>query len=298
MKSQDFIPITNDIAFSNILSHNLELTRKLLEVLLQKKLKEVTLAEREKTIDSDPYTRGIRLDLYVEEVNGKVYDVELQKYNESEIPKRIRYYQSLIDIDHMMKGTLFNQVPESKIIFLCLNEDPFHRGKLYYEIKTEVVNYDNIEYEDGARAIVFNFTNERESTEYKEIEELADYLKNGVVKEGGFSDELDSYVRELNGNPKWRKEIMTLEEYINHKAEENRKKWIEEGIKQGLGQGIEIGETRARRDAVIATIRREKRKNPDVNDEELVREISLDYNVSEEVIKECLKEYLSQQRKE
>ena len=87
---------------------------------------------------------------------------------------------------------------------------------------------------------------------------------------------------------------MTLEEYINHKAEENRKKWIEEGI----GQGIEIGETRARRDAVIATIRREKRKNPDVNDEELVREISLDYNVPEEVIRECLKEYLGQQRKE
>ena len=46
-----------------------------------------------------------------------------------------------------------------------------------------------------------------------------------------------------------------------------------------------------RREAVLITIRREKRKDPNINEEELIEELSLDYKVSEDIVRECLQEY-------
>ena len=87
---------------------------------------------------------------------------------------------------------------------------------------------------------------------------------------------------------------MTLEEYINHKAEENRKKWIEEGI----GQGIEIGETRARRDAVIRFITYVKEVHPEYMEEDVVHEVSrMHSECTLEEISSYYQEYLSQQNR-
>lgn len=51
-----------------------------------------------------PGKRGIRLDFYVRDINGTVFNVEMQKQNDGNLPKRTRYYSALLDAPLLEKG--------------------------------------------------------------------------------------------------------------------------------------------------------------------------------------------------
>ncbi len=42
--------------------------------------------------------KGIRMDVYVKDGKGTVYDIEKQAADTKELPKRSRYYQSMLDL--------------------------------------------------------------------------------------------------------------------------------------------------------------------------------------------------------
>ena len=65
----------------------------------------------------------MRLDVYVADSN-KVFDVECQSYKVKDLGKRTRYYQSLLDVDNLLKGKNYSELKETFIIFICL-DDPF-----------------------------------------------------------------------------------------------------------------------------------------------------------------------------
>ena len=54
----------------------------------------------------------------------KIIDVELQTYKQDAIGKRTRYYQSMIDIDSLMKGQDYAELLDSYVLFIC-KSDPF-----------------------------------------------------------------------------------------------------------------------------------------------------------------------------
>ena len=50
-------------------------------------------------------SKGVRLDVYVQDEEETVFDIEMQTTNyRSELKKRGRYYQSIMDLDLMKKG--------------------------------------------------------------------------------------------------------------------------------------------------------------------------------------------------
>ena len=57
-----------------------------------------------------PYyeTHGARFDIYVKD-SKKVYDIEIQARLKNNLPKRARYYQSLIDCNFICKNDLFGK---------------------------------------------------------------------------------------------------------------------------------------------------------------------------------------------
>ena len=60
---------------------------------------------------------------------NKKYDFEMQTGMYEEIPKRSRYYQSLIDSDCLNKGVLYRNLPDSLICFICM-KDPLGCGRM------------------------------------------------------------------------------------------------------------------------------------------------------------------------
>lgn len=86
------LKFTDNFIFCKVLENNLDLCKELLELILEIKIKKVVLADKEKTLDVTPDGKSVRLDVYVEDAVGTVYDIEMQVTSKWNLPKRSRYY--------------------------------------------------------------------------------------------------------------------------------------------------------------------------------------------------------------
>ena len=60
-----------------------------------------------------------------------VYDIEMQVADTRELPKRSRYYQSMIDLQMIDKGQSCKKLKPSYVIFIC-SFDVFNKGRHEY----------------------------------------------------------------------------------------------------------------------------------------------------------------------
>ena len=74
-----------------------------LERILGIKIADVSYPDSEKTVDVDLSAKSIRLDIYCED-DKSMYNIELQNGEYEDLPRRSRYYQSLMDIHIVNSG--------------------------------------------------------------------------------------------------------------------------------------------------------------------------------------------------
>ena len=67
--------------------------------------------------------------------------VVLLLHKSTDLGLRLRYYQSGIDKDVLLKGDSYNKLPKSFIIFIC-TYDPLGRGKCRYTILPRCIEAD------------------------------------------------------------------------------------------------------------------------------------------------------------
>jgi len=103
-KSIDDLTIQDDYLFKKVMK-NPEICSKMLERILHIKVGKITYHEEEKSLDMTLESKGVRLDVYVQDEGGTVFNIEMQTTNyRSELKLRGRYYQGMIDQDLMEKG--------------------------------------------------------------------------------------------------------------------------------------------------------------------------------------------------
>lgn len=95
--------LEDDFLFSRVMSDE-EICRIVLEKLLNISIKKIVLPEQQKTIDLLLDSKGVRLDIYVNDDVGTIYNCEMQRGKRGQLPKRSRYYQGNIDLDSISKG--------------------------------------------------------------------------------------------------------------------------------------------------------------------------------------------------
>ncbi|MBP5358612.1 MAG: Rpn family recombination-promoting nuclease/putative transposase [Treponema sp.] len=121
-KTVDELTFTDDGMFQAVL-HEPGICAELVERLLHIKVNHIEYPELEKTIAPFYSSKGVRLDVYLKDTD-KVIDVELQSYPLDEPGKRTRYYNSMVDIDCLMKGHDYSELKDCYILFIC-KKDPF-----------------------------------------------------------------------------------------------------------------------------------------------------------------------------
>ena len=84
----------------------------------------------EKTVQEGIESKSVRFDVYSKDDN-RIFDSELQTTDTKNLPKRARYYQSIIDMDNLSKGENYSKLKESYVIFLCL-DDIFNKSLPVY----------------------------------------------------------------------------------------------------------------------------------------------------------------------
>ena len=112
--------IQNNFIFGKTMEIYPELCRKLIEIILKIKVLRIDYPEREKNIELRTDSKGVRLDVYVQDKNcNRSFNLEMQISDIDNLAKRMRYYQSLIDLDNLKHGQHYNSLGESYIIFIC-----------------------------------------------------------------------------------------------------------------------------------------------------------------------------------
>ena len=97
-----------------------EIAKIIIEILLDKEIKELLYVDTEKEITGLGMERGIRYDVLCQDDEQKYYDVELQVARQEDLLERFRVYQSILDKYAIRKGeNKYIKVRETYIIFIC-----------------------------------------------------------------------------------------------------------------------------------------------------------------------------------
>jgi predicted transposase/invertase (TIGR01784 family) len=212
-----------------------EICKTLLETLLEIQIDRLEYPELQKSISTFYESKGVRLDVYVKNSN-RVFDIEIQNDFQIALPRRTRYYQSMIDMDDLLKGADYSELKESFIIFVC-QFDPFKADLPCYTFKNLCLEDNNINLKDGTTKIIFNST-AYEKENNLEISAFLKYIKTKVPT-NNFTDRLHRLVEEHKINNKFRNEYFAMN---LHDRDITRKAFAEGealGVEKGISQGAE-----------------------------------------------------------
>ena len=163
--------------------------------------------ELQKSIKHDIDAKSVRLDVYVKDGKGTVYDIEMQVADTKELPKRSRYYQSMIDLQMIDKGQSYKQMKLSYIIFIC-PFDIFGKRRHIYTFENICKEDTSILLGDGITKIFLNALGELDDVS-KELKAFLDYVA-GKKSDDSFVKKLEEAVKKVKENREWRYEYMTL----------------------------------------------------------------------------------------
>lgn len=206
IKAFEDLTIADDFMFGAVMSEEKNL-KPLLEYILDIKIKHISYPEKQKAIDVNYDSKGIRLDVYCEDDKNTVYSVEMQVANKGNLPKRIRYYHDMIDLNIFDKGEDYESLQKSYVIFICCF-DAFGKDRYMYTFKRQCQEDNSIFLGDDAVSIVLN----TKGTVGEINEELKGALKyiDGEQPTSDYANQLDKTVRNVKINEKWRRDYMTL----------------------------------------------------------------------------------------
>ena len=144
------LQISNDFMFKEVMKSNKGLCKRLVGSIMQQDIEDIVYIDTEKTLQPYYDSRGIRLDVILADDNHTRYNLEMQARNVISkagvalLPKRTRYYQSVIDMDMLKKGENFDQLNPLVLIFIC-TFDFYKEGRYVYTFKSRCL--ENLELE-------------------------------------------------------------------------------------------------------------------------------------------------------
>ena len=200
------LSLMDDAFMAKCFEDNITCTELVISIILDRKdirVKSVHTQHQLKNLQG----RSAILDIYAEDEDGKVYDIEIQKAKEGATPKRARYYSSLMDANITEPGDDFEKLRESYVIFIT-ETDVLKNGKAIYHIERYIEEVSE-RFNDGAHIIYVNGENrdgsplgllmqdlrcsDPDRMNYKELSERTRYFKEdkeGMKRMGSVIDEL------------------------------------------------------------------------------------------------------------
>jgi predicted transposase/invertase (TIGR01784 family) len=217
IKEYNELDFTDDFMFCMILENNLELCKELLELILDIKIKKVELADSQKRIDLTYDGKGVRLDVYVNDSENTVYDIEMQTTKQKELPKRTRYYQGMIDLNSIQKGMDYSELKKTYVIFICL-KDVFGKNLPIYTFNSICEQDHSIRLGDEATKVILNAEGSREGLS-ENMCRFLDYLI-GKKATDSFTQKLQDAVDSAIAKKEWEVLYMTFAMKIREERKE------------------------------------------------------------------------------
>ena len=234
-KSVDELSFTDDFMFGTVMKDK-GICKGVIERLLHIKVGGIEYPSLQKTIAPFYESKGIRLDVYVSDPEH-VFDIEIQTSIPPSLPKRTRYYQSLMDVDNLLRGQSYAELKESYVIFICL-KDPFKKDLPVYTFRNVCSEDGDIFLDDKSYKVFYNVRAYGKEQEV-ELRAFLEYLCEKRAT-SGFTQRIDALVEKAKRNENFRSRYMSL----NIREDDLRMA----GEKLGFERGIAAGAYQARRE--------------------------------------------------
>ena len=258
----------SDFALFLSVMRNREAYESVLSIILEEK--DLTLEEVhvEHVVLNDYGKRGIRLDVWARDSKNRRINTEMQNDTESDdIPRRARFYQSLIDTPILKSGseTKYRDLPATIIIFIT-QEDMFGKDLAMYTFTEQCEEIAGLKLNDGTTKL---FLNMKSKNGRPELISLLQYMKETniqnpeiLVKDERI-EKLDTIVSEVKESIEWEEANVSI---------------YKQGIERGLEQGMELGILRGKQEDILELLQelgsvgeKLKQKIMDETDKELLK---------------------------
>ena len=233
-KRYEELTIADDFMFGKVMEDK-ALCREVLECLLDHPVGELEDVQKERQFRYTTDGKPVRLDVYTRDQNH-IYDTEMQNLNHQaveklELPRRSRFYQSTMDMDHLDKGRSYRELPNGKVLFLC-TFDPFGLGYVKYSFQNRCEENQELCLRDGTEKIFYNCVSSTEEVP-EHLQELYDYIRTGRA-ESALTRKIDEAVGRARRNEEWRSEYMKELLHDDDVREEGRAEGRTEGKAEAL----------------------------------------------------------------
>lgn len=213
----------------NINKRNPKFCKPFLERVLGIKISRIEYPKSQDAIDLSADAKSVRLDIYVEDDDNAVYNIEMQTTENGNLPKRTRYYQGMIDLGILEKGENYKNLKRSFIIFVC-TFDLFGEGRHIYTFENRCIQDFALRLGDDATKIILNTKGTMDDITPK-MKRVLDFI-DGKGASDDYTRALEEEIESVRKNEKWRLDYMTLQMRYQEK--------YEQGIEQGIEMGIRV----------------------------------------------------------
>lgn len=178
------------------------------------------------------------LDVVAEDSSGKIYNIEVQRADNLDHAKRVRYYGAMLDTACLEKGAGYEELPEVYVIYLS-ERDLWKAGKTVYTVEKKLSGTE-IPYSDGMHIIFAN----AEANDGTEIARTMQYFK--------VSDPMD----QSHGALSKRVHYLKCEEGGRQEMCEISEKIYNEGVAEGRIEGRNEGRLEIQKETAITLAER------------------------------------------
>ncbi|MDD3220495.1 MAG: Rpn family recombination-promoting nuclease/putative transposase [Lachnospiraceae bacterium] len=149
-----------------------------LKIIFQANVSLLSQSEVEKQLQTAPYLKSVRLDVFAMDEKGTLYNTEMQKNWKPDLQKRSRFYQSLIDSGLLPAGSVNYNLLKDSFIIMIMPFDLFGQGKYQYTFRPECAEVPGLILQDGTTRIFLNTRGTNDEEVSRELIDFLHYVEN------------------------------------------------------------------------------------------------------------------------
>ena len=273
------LTIQSNFMFKHVMG-NKNLCQRFISNVMKCDVVDLEYIETEKELEPYFDSKCVRLDVIVVDRNNNRYNLEMQVRNvigkETKLPllpKRARYYQSVMDMDMLQKGQTYDKLSPLVLVFVCAF-DLFKEGRYVYTFKSRCLENLDLELANDVTTMFLN-ANGVAGDVTPQMVNFLEYVKTQVPNDA-YTRELEAEVARLKLDKEVRRKYMVLQaelrdtEIVAFEAGEAK------GHAAGLAEGLAEGEAKKSRETAIKMLKKQKplseiKEFTDMSEEEIVR---------------------------
>jgi len=217
-------------------------------ILGDENLRLLTPAQTEKELRTAPWLRSIRLDVYSVDENLRVYNTEAQKTRKPDLPRRSRFYQSVMDSSLLKSGDESFNLLNDTFNIMIMPFDLFGEGRYCYTFHARCDENPSLVLEDGATRIFLNTRGTNRNEVSEELVQFLEYMEQSALNVD-IPDtnenliKIHNHVRQVKASEEIGVKFMQRWEEEAMWKREGREAGLAEGLTAGLAKGLTKGQT-------------------------------------------------------